>query len=344
MKLTRFAAGASIGLLLLMLATVVFIPNGRVNAQTAANWVGQFYPNPDFQGSPALATFPQGLNVNWGTLPPTDGSGNTIPGIPNENYSARFVATVQFSAGFYEFVATFDDGVRIYIDGLLVLDRFNNTGLSTATQLLNLPGGVNTIIVEYVNRSGPGLLQVGWFTSSGTPLPSPTIIPIATGSVQYVRGLSVRTGPYLGASMVAVAVPDKEYPILARNNSEGLFTWYKIQYDEDTIGWSSGRYLGISGNIDAIPWENTIFDQIDNAPSRGVVGVTRAVMNFRIRPSVRTQEIGNIPWGAPVDIIGRSIQGGRPHWYHVRYDGKVGWIYAPFVNVTQGIIDAVPVR
>lgn len=344
MKSKPIAVGASLVLLFLMATSVAFLPVNRVSAQTTANWIGQFYPNADFQGSPSIASFPNGLNVNWGNNAPTDGFGNPIPNIPAGTYSARFVANVQFTAGFYEFVSTFDDGVRIFIDGLLVLDSFGNTGLSTSSVLLNIPGGVNTVIVEYVNRGDAGVLQVGWFTSTGTPLPSPTVVPIAVGSVQYVRGLSIRTGPYLGASLVNVARPEKEYPILARNDSEGLFTWYKITWGEGEVGWSSGRYLGITGNIDAVPYEGSIFDQIDDAPFRGVVGVTRSVMNFRVRPSVRTARIGQIPWGEPVEIIGRTVQAGRDFWYQVRYDGKVGWIYAPYVGIAEGLRDAVPVR
>lgn len=332
-------------LLLLLMASFSIMPARPVFAQTAGtNWIGQFYKTPDLTGDVQIASFPTGLNVNWGTGAPLDGFGNPIPDIPADNFSARFVTTVQFETGLYEFVATVDDGVRIYIDGLLVVDRFNATGLNTSSTLLNIPGGAATLIVEYVDRTGPAVIQVNWFTSSGTPLPTATAQPIAVGVVQQVRGLAVRTGPYLGASLVAVAKPDNTYPLLARNESEGLFTWYLIQYDEDTQGWASGRYLGVSGDETLLPLTGSIFDQIDNAPFKGVIGTTRSVMNFRVRPSVRTALISQIPWGAQVEIIGRTRQGYKDFWYQVRYNNKIGWIFAPYVGITSGLIDAVPVR
>jgi uncharacterized protein YgiM (DUF1202 family) len=66
-------------------------------------------------------------------------------------------------------------------------------------------------------------------------------------------------------------------------------------------------------------------------------------MNLRRRPSERTQLLDKVPWGAEVPVIGRTVQGGKSFWLQVRYNGKVGWIFAPFVG-TRGILDAVPVR
>ena len=59
--------------------------------------------------------------------------------------------------------------------------------------------------------------------------------------------------------MVAVARPDVNYPLLARNEREGLFTWYLIQYDEDTVGWSSGRYLFVEGDENVLPYADSVF-------------------------------------------------------------------------------------
>jgi hypothetical protein len=42
-------------------------------------------------------------------------------------------------------------------------------------------------------------------------------------------------------------------------------------------------------------------------------------------------------------LVGRTIQGGLHYWLQVWYQGKIGWIYAPFVTVRRNI-DAVPIR
>jgi uncharacterized protein YraI len=85
------------------------------------------------------------------------------------------------------------------------------------------------------------------------------------------------------------------------------------------------------------------FDQIDGAPDIGVVAAPRAVMNLRVRPSVRSPIIGKIAWGAETALVGRTVQGGKNFWLQIRYNGQVGWIFAPFVSI-RGEINAVPIR
>jgi hypothetical protein len=84
-------------------------------------------------------------------------------------------------------------------------------------------------------------------------------------------------------------------------------------------------------------------DTIDGAPDIGVWGRTRAVMNFRRRPSIRATRIGKIPWGGEMVIIGRTRQGGLDFWYHVRYGDKIGWIKTGWTTV-YGPVHALPIR
>jgi hypothetical protein len=329
--------------------TVVATAASSGVAQTGTNWIGQFYNTADLTGNVvATALFPLGLNKNWGTGAPTDGNNAAIAGVNPENWSARFTTAVSITAGLYDFILSADDGARVYIDGTLILDNFSNTGLITQIATVSLAGGTYTLIVDYNDKAGNALLQLSWVTSAGTPAPTGTTAPIATGQVASVRGLALRTGPYKGASLVNVLRPGKDYTLLARNTSEGLYTWYYVQVGDPTVGnlqfgWASGRYLTITGTPDVLPFAGSLFDQIDGAPDVGVTGVTRSVMNFRVRPSERTRRIGQIPWGDTVTIIGRTIQDGRNFWYQVRYNGQVGWILAAYVG-TRGSMDLVPIR
>ena len=143
--------------------------------------------------------------------------------------------------------------------------------------------------------------------------------------------------------MVAVARPDVNYPLLARNEREGLFTWYLIQYDEDTVGWSSGRYLFVEGDENVLPYADSIFPTLPVEEYKGVTGITRSVMNLRQYPSPRTPLLAQIPWGGEVKILSRTVQGGMNFWYQVRWEDQIGWILAAYVGINNGIIDAVPV-
>lgn len=361
MKLRRFAFIAVLTGALLLIGLVA-AENPAQAQQVGTNWTGQFFKSTDLSG-PVIATvnYPNGLQFNWGQGVPRQSDGLTpVPGFdPNnpadaDNFSARFTSVQNITqAGRYRFLIRVNDGVRMIVNGTQFLNRFDpvpDGQFAEYTFEADLFLGNNTMEVQYVDFSGTAILQVQWGFIGGTgvgPLPTATPQPIATASVIRVRGLAVRTGPYLGASLITVARPDNAYEILAKNFDEGLFPWYKIRV-RDSIGWASGRYLQTSGDLSRIPEEGTIFQSLGpgnlgNFPPRlQVTGITRAVMNVRARPSERTQIIAQIPWGGEVEVFGRTVQGGQSHWLFIRYGDVVGWIFAPFVGL-RGVVDAVPV-
>jgi hypothetical protein len=172
-----------------------------------------------------------------------------------------------------------------------------------------------------------------------TPLPTPT--PPITNVSNEVRGLAMRTGPYLGATLIGSVVPGFEYNVLARSNDENPeYTWFLIEANGVT-GWVSGRFLTYSGPEDVLPVQGSLFDAVDGAPDIGVFGITRSINDLRRRPSGRAQIISQIPTGAQVSIIGRTRQNGGDFWYQVRYAGQVGWIPA---YVRRGDTSSVPIR
>ncbi len=245
-------------------------------------------------------------------------------------------------------------------------DITDNVNLNSLISNFTLPqAGTYTIIVAgFGGTAGPYTL-----TLTGT-----TAQAAITAQVVRVRGLSVRTGPYLGATFITAARPGNNYGVIARNRDEGIYTWYLLNVpigqpsstttvDTSSLtaipgvatlpatpvaqqylqGWSSGRYLELTGDPNAVPIRTTIFDQIDGAAEVGVLAIPRAPMNLRRRPSTRTQVFAQVPWGAVVPIIGRTVQGADNFWLQVRYDGIVGWIFAPYVTI-RGDVDAVPIH
>jgi uncharacterized protein YraI len=337
---------ALLGFLSLTLVLALLSVSGtQVEAEFGSNWTGNFYNSTNLSGSiKASASYPDGLNEDWGDGKPEDGDGDTLDNVDKDDFSAQFVSTETFEAGEYEFIVVANDGVRVKIDGVTTLDEFVERPQTTDTFTYDMTAGQHTLVVDFVAFDGDALIQVQWFLQGpvGTPLPTSTPIPPTTASVVYVKGLALRTGPYLGASMVGVVRPGTAFDVFARNTDEGIYTWYQITVNGKT-GWSSGRYLQVDGDANNVGLAGTIFDQIDGAPSVGATAKPRAVMNFRRRPSIRSARIGQIPWGAECDLIGRTVQGGKNFWLQVRYEGQVGWIFAPYVSIS-GAIDAVPIR
>lgn len=339
--------------LLLVILLLAFASLAPVRADFGINWTGEFFPNPDVSGpSTTTVTGINGVNFNWGIGKPVV-NGQTIDVGP-ETFSVRFTSTQTFTQGLYNFVVSYDDGARLIVDGQTLFDEFNGNGNNTVRTnniTRDMTAGNHTLVVDYFDGTQNASIQVQWFlqgtsgitTTPGvfaTAIPAATAVPPLTVSVT-TKGLSLRTGPYLGASFIGVARPGTAYVPTARNNDEGRYTWYRITVGERT-GWVSGRYLEIVGDPNSVPQTGTVFDQIDGAPDLGVAAVPRAFMNFRRRPSQRAAAIGMIPWGDVVQIIGRTRQGGSDFWYQVRWNGQVGWIFAPFIRV-DGDINLVPI-
>lgn len=305
-----------------------------------SNWTAEYYSNRQFSGSPATTqSGVAAVNFNWG-------AGSPIPGTIAENeFSVRFSAAPFFFAGAYQFTVTADDGARVSIDGAVV-PEFANNYVTSLTFSREMTAGNHNLVVEYVEGQGNASVQFYWTQTSGEsgnaapPAGTPTL---PTATMTGARGLAVRSGPYLGATLLRVALPDQAYPVSARNLDEGLYPWYYISLPSGVSGWASGRFLTLNVDPNTIPIQATVFDTLDNPPETGVTAAPRAYMNIRRRPSERTEQLGQVPIGERVPLLNRTAQSGENYWYQVRYEGIVGWIYAPYVS-TNGPIDDVPIR
>ncbi len=337
-------------ILLLLVGSLVF----SVQAEFGTNWTATVYNNRQFEnqvGAPISNI--NGVNFNWTNKPVINGQ---IVDVENEDrFSVRFTSTQTFIEGNYRFDVTWDDQVRVIIDGQTAFEDFSLEGIYPKQRTFDrqMSGGPHTLVVELVERGGVAVIQFQWNLVGGniTPGPGtvfPTLVPAATpvppltASLIQVRGLAVRTGPYLGATMITTAITGQQYPVLARAFSEEGVTWYKITAGDKT-GWSSGRFLTFTAPVDGVPVEGSVFDTIDNAPEMGVIAVPRSIMNLRARPSTRTPILNTVPWGAEMPLLGRTVQAGLNRWYQVRYNGQVGWIIAPYVSV-RGDIRQVPIH
>ena len=141
-------------------------------------WVGQYYNNTALAGSPVYLRNDTVLNFNWG-------NGSPDPSVPVDNFSARWDAYQNFpSTGYYTIAATSDDGVRVWLDGGLVIDGWYDHPPMTFTATRNLGAGLHAFHVEYYERGGGALVSVQL-----TPGTTTIIVPPSTGSEVIVDDL-----------------------------------------------------------------------------------------------------------------------------------------------------------
>ncbi|MGJ3238139.1 MAG: SH3 domain-containing protein [Anaerolineae bacterium] len=228
------------------------IPNAE--AQNNEPWAALFYPTTTFDSPTFLITYETpGLALNWGAGAPTDPvDGLPLPGIPANNFAVRFASTALFNTGFYEFTVIADGGVRLIVNNETLIDDIGNTGLTTFTVSTFISSGARTIILDYVEYTGNAVIELDWEditdeTDGAGNRPEDDAPNVVTAEVEGVNGLALRTGPYLGASLVAVLRPGRTYTVVAQNNTEGAFTWYRLITNEaGQTGWASGRYLDVN--------------------------------------------------------------------------------------------------
>lgn len=120
---------------------------------------GAYYPRKDLTGTPITRIDPV-VDFNWAKAAP-------MSGIPSDNFSVRWTGQVQpqFS-GAITFYALADDGVRLWVNNVLLVDRWvNNAGESSGT--ITLVGGQKyTIRLEYFEKTNKASARLSWSSAS----------------------------------------------------------------------------------------------------------------------------------------------------------------------------------
>jgi hypothetical protein len=137
------------------------------------DWKGEYYSNMNLEGSPFLALNERLLDFNWGKGAPADG-------IPGDDFSARWTRTVDLPEGVHRFHAQVDDGVRLWVDEVLVIDEWQEGAARTFSVDLDLSGGLHSIRVEYYEHTGHARIEVWWEPLPDTPTPTSTALPSPT--------------------------------------------------------------------------------------------------------------------------------------------------------------------
>ncbi|MFB0546445.1 MAG: PA14 domain-containing protein, partial [Anaerolineae bacterium] len=119
------------------------------------DWYGEYYNNRTLSGGPALVRNDRDVNFDWGYNSPD-------PGLVADNFSARWSRNLFFPAGTYRFYARADDGVRVWIDGWLIIDQWHDALLTTYVADVDLSEGGHFLQVEYYESAGIALIALWW--------------------------------------------------------------------------------------------------------------------------------------------------------------------------------------
>lgn len=120
-----------------------------------ATWRAEYYANANLTGEPILVRQDDAIDFHWGTGSPADE-------IPADNFSVRWVRKVQFEEGYWRFTTTTDDGVRLFINNQVVIDKWQLQGGISHEAVVQLQAGVHLIRMEYFEQEREALARLAW--------------------------------------------------------------------------------------------------------------------------------------------------------------------------------------
>lgn len=151
----------------LVVFAAVLLVTGSVQAQTDPAspqhsdpvWQVSYWNNRDMSGSPVLSRTESDLNWDWS-------NGSPGSGVTADNFSARWTRYIDVTAGAYRFTAISDDGIRVYVDSQLLINRWDDHAVQTYTADISLTAGHHLITVEYYEHTGLAVAKVSWGTAA----------------------------------------------------------------------------------------------------------------------------------------------------------------------------------
>jgi len=171
---------------------------GNGSGLTGAYFTNHTSANP-FTGSPVLVQTNATINFNWGTVGPSPVVGKT-------NFTVRWTGLVQpqFNET-YNFYTVADDGVRLYINGqLLINDWVDKTAATTNSGSISLAAQqLYNIELDYYQKTNNASVVLSW-SSPSTPqeiVPQTQLYPFTNPPPSVV--LTAPAGPATNFTAVA---------------------------------------------------------------------------------------------------------------------------------------------
>ncbi len=214
---------------------------------TGLSFTGNYFNNMSLSGAP-IATRQEGsqgqLDLFFDHISP-------LAGVNTAHYSAQYLANfTTATANSYVFTLGSADGGRLYVDGNILIDNWNDHLYNYRTTLLYLPAGNHSIRVDYYDNNNTSHIALTWGQNSlpdntyvaqyfgnenltGAPLARPSVgldygwgqgspfpqLPVDYFSIRYMGGFTItQAGDYTFTAMVddrlRLYVDDMSTPLL----------------------------------------------------------------------------------------------------------------------------------
>lgn len=338
-------------------------------------WYNEYFANTTLAGTPALTGTTSAVNFNWGF-------GSPAPGFPADFFSVRWVRNLPLDSGRYRFTVTSDDGVRVWVNNNLIIDKWNIQAATTFNAEIDLPGGNIPVKVEYFENTERAQVVLTWTRVSPTPPPPPASVYRA----EYFNNQTLSGAPVLvrdeasinynwGFGSPAAQVPVDHFSArwtanltltpgryrFSATSDDGVRVWVNNQLIIDA--WFDRPAQTFTGEYDvgsgSLPVRIEYYENIGLAEMRfsytlvsgqpgtggpfpGTATVTSYRLNVRRGPGTNFAIITKLNTGDVVNLTG--YRNGDATWVQIALpNGTTGWVSALYIRSSIPVGNLIPV-
>ncbi|MDP5169210.1 MAG: PA14 domain-containing protein [Bacteroidia bacterium] len=233
-----------------------------------------YFNNSNFT-SQVLTRIDPTINFNWG-------SGSPASSIGTNTYSARWTGSVQANqSGTYTFYTRTDDGVRLWVNGQQLVNKWVNQGPTEWSGTISLTAGVKVpIVMEYYENTGGAVAQLSW----AGPGVSKQIIPQANLYPSSSQTLSCTSGSNLALNKTIVSYSSQENStngVIRLNDGNTTNRWAASGFPQNAVIDLGGVYS--VNQINLRPYKNRAYQFLvegsTTSPTSGFTTMTNATSN-----------------------------------------------------------------
>ncbi len=289
--------------------------NVKVNYLSPGGLAGEYFDNMDLTGS-KLKRIDPGVNFSWGT-------GSPDPAIHPFNFSIRWTGFVKpEKSGVYTFFVSSDDGVRLWVDGNLIIDawidqsptEYHGTATLAADQ-------VYPITLEYYQHTGGTAIVLSWSPPGGAKavIPANRLYPLIPDEWPnfFISGVSNSSDPviYLDALYPAI-VPNSWLVLVAPTYTE--------VYEVNAIAEDSRKNFGLTSKTSRVTLQGeNLLEKFNNAIRETVVYAVNEKLDLAEMPNtlditpgdnsiIIDKPVTNLGKGRTLIVAGLDPLNGKP--------------------------------
>ncbi len=119
------------------------------------DWHGEYFNNRMLAGAPVLLRDDPEIRFDWG-------EGSPDASVSADNFSVRWTRSLDLKGGTYRFHVRIYGGVRLFVDGQMVVNQWHDADDKLYQVDLPLEPGSHVLRLEYYDYTGPAAVELWW--------------------------------------------------------------------------------------------------------------------------------------------------------------------------------------